>query len=205
MNQEKFIETDKFLMTEVIENSDIETFIFPKYTTQFMNLANQNAQWTTPKMVWQLSDLIQEIPEKSISEWKKWYLTNMWEKIDIATDKVREMIQTMKPAYESINKEMVKNRVYDLVINKTAQWLMYQEFILKSLWEKYWLKYRLATPEEEAKNIDGFIWDIPVQIKSESFKSKKSTVREEIQVAMIYYKATDKYLTIDDSEFSDKL
>ena len=33
---------------------------FPKYTTQIINLANQNAQGTRPNVVGQLSDMIQE-------------------------------------------------------------------------------------------------------------------------------------------------
>ena len=33
---------------------------FPKYTTQLMNLANQNAQGTRPKVVGTLSEIFQE-------------------------------------------------------------------------------------------------------------------------------------------------
>lgn len=33
--------------------------LFPKYTTQIMNLANQNAQGTRPAVVGQMSELIQ--------------------------------------------------------------------------------------------------------------------------------------------------
>ena len=36
---------------------------FPKYTTQLMNLSNQNAQGTRPKVVGQMSYLIQEFGE----------------------------------------------------------------------------------------------------------------------------------------------
>ena len=47
---------------------------FPKYTTQLINLANQNAQGTRPKMAGQLSDLIQQFPGRSIAEWEEWYI-----------------------------------------------------------------------------------------------------------------------------------
>ncbi len=43
--------------------------IFPKYTTQLMNLANSNAQGTRPKIVGQMSDLIQEFKGKTFEEW----------------------------------------------------------------------------------------------------------------------------------------
>ena len=37
---------------------------FPKYTTQLMTLVNSNAQGTRPKIVGQMSDLIQEFEGK---------------------------------------------------------------------------------------------------------------------------------------------
>ena len=42
---------------------------FPKYTTQIMNLANQNAQGTRPKVVGQMTELFREFEGKSFSEW----------------------------------------------------------------------------------------------------------------------------------------
>ena len=42
---------------------------FPKYTTQIMNLANQNAQGTRPKVVGQMTELFREFGGKSFSEW----------------------------------------------------------------------------------------------------------------------------------------
>jgi len=38
---------------------------FPKYTTQIINIANQNAQGTRPKVVGQMSELIEKCPNKS--------------------------------------------------------------------------------------------------------------------------------------------
>ncbi len=39
---------------------EIESPEFPKYATQLLNLANQNAQATRPKVVGQMSKLIKE-------------------------------------------------------------------------------------------------------------------------------------------------
>ena len=55
----------------VLGKDDLE---FPKYTTQIINIANQNAQGTRPSVVGQMSELIQEFSGKSIAEWKKWYI-----------------------------------------------------------------------------------------------------------------------------------
>ena len=46
---------------------------FPRYTTQLMNLANSNSQGTAPKIVGQMSDLIQEFEGKTFEEWAIWY------------------------------------------------------------------------------------------------------------------------------------
>ena len=46
----------------------VESPDFPKYSTQILNLANKNAQGTRPKVVGQMTELIQEFSGKSIKE-----------------------------------------------------------------------------------------------------------------------------------------
>lgn len=46
---------------EVTQLLDSEVVSFPKYATQLINLANQNAQGTRPEVVGQMSDL-SELP-----------------------------------------------------------------------------------------------------------------------------------------------
>ena len=53
---------------EIRKYLDIDTLEFPTYTTQLLNLANQNAQGTRPKVVGQMSDLIQHFTGRTISE-----------------------------------------------------------------------------------------------------------------------------------------
>ena len=43
---------------QIKEMLEVESIEFPKYTSQIMNLANQNSQGTRPKVVGQLSELI---------------------------------------------------------------------------------------------------------------------------------------------------
>ena len=45
---------------EMIYEYDFPSVIFPKYTSQIMNLANQNAQVTRPPVVGQMSELFPE-------------------------------------------------------------------------------------------------------------------------------------------------
>lgn len=191
---------EKINISEVIQDLNIETFEFPKYVTQILNLANQNAQGTRPKVVGQLSELINNLPKKTHKEWKKYYLANHKKQLDEATEKVWNMLQNLKESIEKIDKKMIRNWVYDLVINKTAEGLIIQEFILKYLSNKFNKKYRLATPEEESKGIDGFIGDIPVQIKSKSYKMKTNVKNEKMGIFIIFYSKKNKYLIIEYDE-----
>lgn len=175
-----------------ISNEEIRDYLnvqppeFPKYTTQIINLANQNAQGTRPKVVGQLSDLIQKFPGRSMAEWEEWYLKQNPDAIRVATDKILEMVQSLRDAMSKIDRDLVEQWVKDLVIVKTFIGLRFQEAILKRVSGIRRCDYRLATPEEEARGIDGYIGEQPVSIKPDTYKAKRSLV-EEIVVSFIYY------------------
>lgn len=159
---------------------------FPKYTTQLINLANQNVQGTRPKVVGQLSELIQAFPGKHLYEWEEWYLKRHPQAINIATNKIVEMLEHLKEAMNKIDRTLVEQWVRDLVIVKTFVGLRFQEAILKKVAENKRCGFRLASPNEESQGIDGFIGDKPVSIKPATYKSKKG-LSEDIQVNIIYY------------------
>jgi len=162
---------------------------FPKYTTQLMNLANQNAQGTRPRVVGQLSELIKECPEKNYQGWKNWYLKKYPQAIANATEKIGEMVEKLKTAIKLIDKTLLKEWVEDLVLEKTFIGLRFQEAILKKVAEIKNTNYRLALPKEESLGIDGFIGEMPVSIKPISYKSKKA-LAEEIKTKIIFYNKT---------------
>lgn len=141
---------------EIIEGKAPQ-YHFPKYTTQIINQANQNNQGTRPKVVGQMSELIQECPYNSYEGWKEWYLEKYPDAIDNATDKAYEGVKNLREASKSINREMVKEWITDLIITKTAEGLIFQEAILKYVANLKKTTYRLANSEEESKGIDGFI------------------------------------------------
>lgn len=172
---------------------------FPKYTTQILNLSNQNAQGTRPRVVGQLSELIQEFTGKTIKEWEKWYLDKYPNAIKDATDKVFSMVENLKEAINKIDRSMAKEWVKDLVIIKTFAGLRFQEALLKKGAELMGANYRLSEPLEESKGIDGFIGNIPISIKPYTYKSKKS-LSEEIDVKIVYYKKIKTGIEVDYSE-----
>jgi len=162
-----------------------------------MNLANANAQGTRPKVVGQMSDLIQECPGRTVAEWKAWYNQRYPTSIDQATNKVYAMIEEFQQVIVKIDKKMVHDWVEDLVITKTFVGLRFQEAILKRVAEGLGGHYRLAAPDDEARGIDGYINDVPVSIKPSTYKSKRLTLSEQIGTAIIFYEKKKTGLTVE--------
>lgn len=162
---------------------------FPKYTTQLMNLANQNAQGTRPKVVGTLSEIFQEFMNNnkniSIEDWREWYLKKYPDAIDNAAEKIEGSINDLKKAIKLITKKMIYEWAEDLVINKTFNGLYIQKAILQKLAQIKKENYRLATKEEESHGIDGYVGDTAYSIKSISYKTNR--LNEKINVKMIYY------------------
>lgn len=169
---------------------------FPKYTTQLMNLANQNIKGTRPEVVGQMTELIQEFPGKSFPEWVAWYQSKEPEAIGKATKKVCYSIDLLRDALALIDENMVRRWVIDLVLTKTYAGLHYQESILRLIARRKNLEYKRSTPEEESKGIDGYIGAIPVSIKPTSYKYK-AALPERIGCKIIYYEKRDKDIEVE--------
>lgn len=193
-------------MNYTIKNESIETFnesvsySFPKYTSQLINWANQNAQGTRPVVVGQMSELFPEFvatgEEVTIENWRKWYVEKHPDAFDKATEKIFAQVQNLQKAIPQIDREMVKQWVEDLVINKTFNGMYVQKAILASLAERKNAGFRLATPEEESKGIDGFVGEIPYSVKPDTYKTM-GRLSERIDVKMIYYTKTKTGLKIE--------
>lgn len=189
----------KISFKELIREISGEAKEFPKYTTQIINLANQNAQGTRPRLVGQLSELIVKCPHKEYHKWKEWYLQQQPKAIDDATKKIFSMVEELKKTISQIDVKMVKKWVEDLVIDKTFIGLKFQEGILKRIAKLKKIQYRLATPHEESKGIDGFIGDIPISIKPITYKTK-NMLNEKIEVKIIYYEKKKDGVIVDISK-----
>lgn len=176
----------KMKNSEVEQLSNASQYAFPKYATQIINLLNSNAQGTRPFVVGQMSELIQEFDGKSLEEWVVWYNERQPNAVHNATEKIYGMYLLMREAFNSITKEMVEAWVKDLVYNKTYCGLKFQSAIIAFLANKVGKSWRLANIEEEAKGIDGFIGETPIQIKSSTYKIE-GRLSETIEVPIVYY------------------
>jgi len=184
---------------ELIKELIGKTNNFPKYATQLINLANQNARGTRPRVVGQLSELIQECPDKTYEGWRKWYLEQHPDAIKNATEKINEMMINLKDVMQRIDRTMIKKWVEDLVLEKTFIGLRFQEAILKKIALLANTDWRLATSKEESNGIDGFIGNTPVSIKPITYKTKDG-LREEIKTKIIFYTKTKTGLEINADE-----
>jgi len=116
--------------------------------------------------------------------------------IAAATERINAMIHNLREAILLVDEGMIENWVKDLVFNKTYSGLLFQEAILKAVAGLLHVDYRLATPEEEASGIDGFIGLIAVSIKPTTYSLKKS-LGESIAVAMIVYDKKPDGIVVD--------
>ena len=179
-------------------NSEVTNF--PKYTSQLINWANQNAQGTRPVVVGQMSELFPEFVEGgediTIENWKDWYVKRHPEAFETATDKIFAQVENLKQAIQLIDRDMVEAWVEDLIVSKTFNGMYVQKAILAFLAEQIKGTYRLATPEEEAVGIDGYVNSTAYSVKPDTYKSMER-LSETIDVKMIYYTKTKTGLKIE--------
>jgi hypothetical protein len=179
----------------------------PKYSSQLINLANQFAQGTRPRVVGQMSELINEFREsggRTFEDWKKWYLQKYPHAIAEATRKIWNMLGNFKEALEQLDEDDVRRWVEDLVLIKTYEGLMLQDAILKKVAEEVEASYRLATPEEESKGVDGVIIleskEIPVSIKPKTYVMQERHLPEELRGHLIIYEKKKNKIVVDYTE-----
>jgi len=189
----------KITIEEIRKYLDIDTPEFPTYVAPLINLANQYAQGTRPKVVGQMSELIQEFRGKTLSEWEKWYLEKKPDAIKNATEKILHKLKELRNSMNNIDEKMVEKWVRDLVIVKTFAGLRFQEAILKKGAKLKRTNYRLSKPNEESIGIDGYIGDIPVSIKPDTYEMK-AALSEKIDIKIIIYKKIDDGIEVDYDE-----
>lgn len=163
-----------------------------------INQINQTAQGTRPKVVGQMSELIKEFDGQTLDEWKRWYDSRQPQAIDKATAKIYAQFLKLKEAMNLIDENLIREWVKDLVYNKTFCGLRVQQAIIAFIAEEVGKKgkWRLATKDEEAKGIDGYIDGKPVQVKSSTYKTEFQ-LREVIKAPIVYYEKKKSGLTVE--------
>ena len=102
-----------------------------------------------------------------------------------------------------IDEPMVRRWVEDLVMCKTLNGLYIQKAILASLSEMKGEAFRLATPDEEARGIDGYVGHTAYSVKPSTYKTI-GRLSECIDVKMIYYTKKKTGFEIEVEEYRIK-
>lgn len=178
-------------------NLQITLALLP-YIGSVINLANSFSQATRPRNVGQMSDLIQEYRnanlKPSVDGWKQFYDESVGlSKIDEAVDKIWDYVQRIRINLDSLTRDDVYVWTEDLIVNKTFSGLQLQLDILEIVADN---DYRLATVEEEAKGIDGYVDGEPVSIKPHTYKKTIQSGKESIPYRILYYKQTKNGLVV---------
>ncbi len=192
----------KISKNEIMHFFNIDDPTFKTYEASIINLANTYAHGTRSPIVGQMSDLIQQFKGKSIIEWEEWYLQQKPRAIKSATGMIYSKLQVFKSIIENIDQNTVERWVRDLVITKTFTGLSFQEVILREAAALKKTNYRLASPEEESIGIDGFVGNIPISIKPDTYKLKAS-LPEVIDLKFIYYSKKKDGIEVDFQEIME--
>lgn len=171
-----------------------------KYSTQLINLANQNAQATRPKYVGSMNELFEKFREtqQPLENWKQFYLNEYGqEAIDCAAAKIKDKIQDMKVTFDWLvdNLDVVDGWVENLIFEKTIQGFEIQSKVLSMIaGNRDW---RLSTKFEESLGIDGFIEDTPYQIKPHTAKHSATVNQQDISAIIVYYRVKGGKITVE--------
>ena len=168
-----------------------------KYISSLVNIANNFAQSTRPKHIGTLSLLMEEYKSStktpSKDGWESFYRMRMGDSvIEQATDRTWEKIEQIRNNLKSLEKEDVYDWVRSLIIDKTYDGLMIQAILLEEEAKKTNQPWRMASPEEESKGIDGFVGDVPYSVKPNTYCVSSASHNENINYKMLFYKQQKK-------------
>ncbi len=175
---------------------------WPTYVAPLLNLANRYAGATRPRVVGQMSALMDEFQGRTLDEWAAWYQERHPQAIQRACELIRKKLEEFKGVLDSITDAMIRAWVEDLLLAKTFLGLRYQEAILKAVATCLGVPYRLASPAQEARGVDGVVGGTEVSIKPRSWQGQVIE-REALEGVLIPYEKKDKGLEIefDPSQF----
>jgi len=147
---------------------------WPKYSTQFLNLAGQNSKCFSANRVGSMKELWLEFGETGVPDtlenWETFYVDRMGtDGLDEASEKLYGMIQKMGVPW--IDEQMCSDYVREVIYNKTHFGMGGEALAIAVAAEYFELPYRFSNAEEESQGIDGWIGEYPVQVKpQDTFK-----------------------------------
>ena len=179
---------------------------WPKYKTQLLNVAGQNAKAFDAKRIGSMKELWLEFVETGVPDtlenWEHFY-TNSWglEGINQAATKLKEMVDKMNLG--DIDLDMCKDYVEEVVFNKTHFGMGGESTAIVVAAEHFDMPYRFSNAQEESQGIDGFIGDYPVQVKpaDSNYKAHVHNHADVDKTLVIRYEKKKQVCYIENPEF----
>lgn len=178
---------------------------WPKYSTQLLNLCNQNGRGTTPKNIGSLKELwtrmVSEGIRPSVENWFDYLNDNYGHEIvEGATDRIWSMAQKMDLDHK-LTKDMCHDYAMEIIYIKTALGMAMEEQAVMRAAEYLKSDYRLSTKEEESQGIDAWINKIPVQVKPDDYNNlNRSHMKVDQTLLLLTYSTKDKTFCIQNPE-----
>lgn len=180
-----------------------KSYSLPEYATSLIFFALNFTYGPHPKIVGDIAKLFPEFKQQTdnitMENWERWCIEKSPEAFDIVADSVFHCIDNLKRAILPIDRDAVFNLIKDFVISGTYRNLFVQRAVIAKIAEMRQLDYRLATREEEAAGIDGFVGDQPYCVKPYTCKAEQKQKNSDIKP--IYYKKVKHGLRIEIIKF----
>jgi hypothetical protein len=179
---------------------------WPKYKTQLLNIACQNAKAFDANRVGSMKELWLEFVDTGVPDtlenWETFY-TNRWGVTGLAEagSKLKEMVDKMELG--DIDLDMCNDYIKEVVFNKTHFGMGGESTAIIVTAEHFNLPYRFSNAIEESQGIDGFIGEYPVQVKPAD-SNYKAHVRNHADVdktLVIRYEKKKQVCFVENPEF----
>jgi len=166
---------------------------YPVGLYRYINTACGQSMATISSKVGKIHGMFRGKKFRSLSEYKKIYLSKFPNAIDNAVNDILMDFKRFGLSAKKRNeyKAYVEFFVENLIINQSYTGLKIQEAILIKMSEIMGEDYIWGTDREDSSGVDGFVGDIPFSIKSKSSKMKKKPGTKRID-----YEINDKNNTV---------
>jgi hypothetical protein len=182
---------------------------WPKYSTQLLNVAGQNAKIFDSAKVGHAKETWLEMRGKGIrgtfENWCNFYNSKPFvNNIPGQAQKLYEMIQKMQVG--GISLEMCEDYIKEVIYNKTHMGMAGEEMAVEAVGQHLNKPVRFSTAEEESQGIDGWVGEIPVQVKPNDsvFKGHVHNHPDRERVLLVTYEAKKQVCYIHNPEFLTK-
>jgi hypothetical protein len=165
---------------------------WPKYSTQLLNVAGQNCKAFDVRQVGSAKETWLEMRQQGIpgtfENWCNFYNSKPFaNNIPAQAQRLYEMIQKMQIG--GISYDMCEDYIKEVIYNKTHMGMAGEEMAIQAVGSYYSLPVRFSDAQEEAQGIDGWIGEIPVQVKPEgsAFKGHVHNHPDKDRVLLVTY------------------